>query len=278
MSTLRYLLLPVLLAAALVAGCGDKNVADDSKVLAKVNDESITEKDYEVYLQLRSSQQGPIPDKEKEKDIVLNEMIDRALLAQKGEELGLDKNPEVHFRLKRVRENLLAQEVIRHSLKDAAISDDELKQRFAEEVEKTHKTEYKLRHILVKTEDEAKDVLKQEKAGKKFAALAKERSLDPGSKDTGGQLGDWISQGSGLVPEFFNAVTALKKGETSEPVKTEFGWHVIKVDDTRPLKLPTVDEFMSDPRAPQNLRRRMQEEKLQDLLKQLRGAAKIVNS
>jgi peptidyl-prolyl cis-trans isomerase C len=268
-------MLPLLLAVALVAGCS-KSFKDDSKVLASVNGESITEKDYENYLQLRSSQQGPIPDKDNEKKIVIGEMVDRLLLVQQSATLGLDQSPDIHFRLKRLRENVLAQEMVKHTLKDLKFTDEEVKARFAKELETTHKTEYKVRHILVKTEDEAKKVQEQLKAGKKFEQLAKSNSIDPGSKDTGGALGDWISQGSGLVPEFFTAVTALKKGETSEPVKSDFGWHLIKVDDARALKLPSVDEFMADPRAASNLRRKMHEEKLQALLKDLKDKAKVV--
>jgi len=277
MFSLRSLTLPVLLAAALVAGC-NSSFKDDSKVLASVNGDDITEKDFENYKQLRTSQQGPIGDSDKEKKLVLDEMVDRMLLAQQGEKLGYDKNPEVHFRLKRVRENLLAQEMVRNTMKDVTFTDDEVKARFAKELENTHKTEYRARHILVKTEDDAKKVAEQLKAGKKFEQLAKANSIDPGSKDNGGALGDWINQGSGLVPEFFDALKTLKKGQTSEPVKSEFGWHLIKVEDTRALKLPAVDDFMADPRAPANLRRRMQEEKLQTVLKDLKDKAKIVTN
>lgn len=275
MFTLRTLTLPVLLAAALAAGC-NSSFKDDSKVLARVNGDDITENDLQHYKQLRAGQQGPVGDSEQETKAILEEMIGRTLLAQKGAELGYENTPDVHYRLKRIRENLLAQEVVRNSMKDVNFSDDEVKARFEKELEDTHKTEYRARHILVKTEDEAKKIAADLKAGKKFEQLAKANSTDPGSKDAGGALGDWINQGSGLVPEFFNALSKLKKGETSEPVQSEFGWHLIKVEDTRPLKLPTVEEFMANPRGPQNLRRRMQEEKLQALLKEMKDKADIV--
>ena len=273
MSALRYFVLPLVFAVALSAGC-DKKFVDDSKVLATVGAEAITEKDYENYLQLRHSQQGPIPDQERERKVVLDELIDRVLLTQHGAALGLEQTPDVHFRLKRVRENVLAQEVIRNALKDKPIADEELKKRFEQEIENTNKTEYKVRHILVKTEDEAKDVVSRLKAGMKFDQLAKTRSIDAESAKRGGDLG-WINQGAGLVPEFFNAVTILKKGSTSDPVKSEFGWHLIKVDDTRPLKLPSYAEFMADPRAQTNLRRRIQEERIQAILKELKEKAKV---
>jgi peptidyl-prolyl cis-trans isomerase C len=270
----RTLAVSLLLAAVALGGCNQK-YSDDSKVLATVNGDDITEKDYENYLQLRTSQQGQIPDKDKEKKVVLDEMIDRLLLVQKGVALGYEKNPEIHFRLKLIRENLLAQEVVRGTLKDMQISDDDLKKRLTDELEKTHKTEYKVRHILVKTEDEAKTLAQQLKAGKKFEQAAKEKSLDTSTAQRGGDLGEWVNQGSGLVPEFFNAVIAMKKGQTSEPVKSDFGWHIIRVDDARPFKLPTVEQITSDPRAAANLRRRMQEEKLQNTLKEMKDKAKI---
>src|ERR1043166_2701614 len=111
MSALRYVALPLVLTAVLLVGCG-KKFSDDSKVLATVNGEKITEQDYDNYFQLRQAQQlPPIPDKEKEHKVVLDEMIDRVLLSQQGATAGLEQTPDVHFRLKRVRENILAQAV-----------------------------------------------------------------------------------------------------------------------------------------------------------------------
>ncbi len=276
MSALRYVTLPLLLATVVLVGCG-KKFSDDSKVLATVDGEKITEQDYDNYLLLRQSQnqQQPIPDKEKERKVVLNEMVDRILLTQHGAATGVEQTPEVHFRLKRVRENLLAQEVIRKALKETPVTDEDLKKRFDKELENTNKTEYKARHILVKTEDEAKDIAKQLKGGANFAQLAKAKSLDDSSKDQGGVLPNWINQGSPIVPEFFNTMTSLKKGQVSEPVKSDYGWHVIKVDNTRALKLPSWEEFMADPHAPAGLRHRIQEERIQEVLKDLKAKAKV---
>lgn len=274
MSTLRLLVLSAVIAVVPLVGCGPQ-YKDDSKVLATVNGEDITEKDFENYKQLRMTQQGPVPDDEKGRKLVLDEMIERTLLVQRGVELGYDKNPDVHFRLKRMRENLIAQEVVRNTFKDVQFTDEEVKKRLSEDYEKAHKTEYKVRHILVKTEDEAKAVAQEIKGGKKFEQAAKEKSTDPESAKRGGDLGEWINQGSGLVPEFFNAMTALKKGDVSDPVKSDFGWHIIRVDNTRPLKLPSFEQIAADPRATGTTRRRMQEEKLQATIKELKDKAKI---
>ncbi len=276
MSVLRNIALPLALTAVLLGGC-DKKFADDSKVLATVNGEKITEKDFENYLQLRQNQQEPIADKEKERKLVVDELIDRVVLAQHGSALGYEKESDVYFRLKRVRENVLAQEVIRKSFTQTPVTDDDVKKRFETEIEKTNKNEYKTRHILVKSEEDAQDVAKKLKSGSGFEQLAKTRSTDAETAKRGGDLG-WVSQGTGFVPEFFNTLMTLQKGQVSDPVKSEFGWHVIKVDDIRPLKLPTFEEFMTDPRAPASLRRRIQEERLQDMLKELKTKAKIVTT
>lgn len=274
MSLKRPLLLLLLVTLGLLAACG-KKAPDTGKTLATVNGEAITERDYENYLRLRQTQQEPIVDKEKEKQVVLNEMIDRIVLSQYAVENKLDQEPENYLLMKRVRENILVQAAIRKALKDQPVTDEDLKKRFQQEVEKTHKTEYKVRHILVKTEDEAKAIIGQlSKKGGNFAAIAKAKSLDVQTGKKGGDL-DWINQGM-VVPEFFEGVMALKKGQVSAtPVKTDYGFHVIKVDDIRPLKIPNFEEFVTDKRARANLHRKIQDERVEALAKELKAKAKV---
>ncbi len=283
MYTLRKFLIVFLVALGLLAaGCDKKPVEqtkpaeanEASKIIATVNGDNITESDYENYLQLRQQQVGPIADKDKEKKIVLDEMIEKMLLAQYAIDNKIDQDPEVGALIKRVREEILAQAVKRKLLRDNPITEDDVKKRFEQEVENTHKTEYKVRHILVKDESEAKDVIAQLQKGENFAKLAKEKSIDAQSSKTGGEVG-WVNQGM-VVPEFFNAVIKMKKGAIStEPVKTDFGWHIIKVEDTRPLKIPTFEQFMSDQRARANIYRRMQDDRTGVLLKGIKDKAKI---
>lgn len=262
--------LPLLIAS----GCGPKSV-DDSKAVATVNGESITENDLQKYLALRQSTQAALPDKDKELKVARDELIDRALLAKHAVDSRLDREPDVHFRLKQTRVNILAQAVINNYLKDRPVTDEDTKKRFQQEFEQTDKNEYRVRHILVKTEDEAKDVLAQLHKGAAFAALAKQKSTDLFSKDKGGDLG-WINQGMGFVPEFFSAVAAMKKGDISKaPVKSDFGWHVMKLEDTRALKLPTYEQFIANPQAQDRLRRKIQEERINALLAELKDKAKI---
>jgi len=283
MSTLRTSLIVVLAAAGLFAAGCDKKPADEAgkeaakeadKVIATINGEKIMQSDYQNYLQLRQQQVGPIPDKDKEKKVVLDEMIEKTLLAQHAVSNKLDQEPEVSSLMKRVREEILGQAVKRKLLRDNPVTDDDVKKRFEQEVEATHKTEYKVRHILVKEEAEARDILAQLGKGAKFDKLARDKSVDTQSGKNGGELG-WINQGM-VVPEFFNAVMAMKKGAVSiEPVKSDFGWHIIKVEDARPLKIPTFEQFMSDQRARANLYRKMQDDKVGNLVKDLKDKAKI---
>lgn len=283
MSPQRTSLIVILTAAGLlVAGCdkipGEQAKPDASKeemkVIATVNGENILESDYQGYLQLRQQQVGPIPDKEKERKIVLDELIDKMLLAQYAIDNKLDKEPEVSTLLKRIREEILGQAAKRKQLRDNPITEADVKKNFEQEVEKTHKSEYKVRHILLKEEKEANDVIVQLGKGAKFEKLAKSKSIDTQSGDTGGEIG-WINQGM-VVPDFFNAVIEMKKGAVSTtPVKTDFGWHVIKLEDTRPFKVPTFENFMSDQQARTNIYRKMQTDRIDGLIKDLKGKAKI---
>ncbi|MBI3571388.1 MAG: peptidylprolyl isomerase [Gammaproteobacteria bacterium] len=283
MSTLRASLIVVLAAAGLFAAGCDKKPAGEAgkeaakeadKVIATIDGEKIMQSDYQSYLQLRQQQVGPIPDKDKEKKVVLDEMIEKMLLAQHAVSSKLDQDPEVSSLMKRVREEILVQAVKRKLLRDNPITDDDVKKRFEQEVENTHKTEYKVRHILVKEEADAKAILAQLGKGAKFDKLAKDKSIDTQSGKNGGELG-WVNQGM-VVPEFFNAVMAMKKGAVSAaPVKSDFGWHIIKVEDTRPLKIPTFEQFMSDQRARANIYRKMQDDKIGNLVKDIKGKAKI---
>ncbi len=281
MSTLRTSLIVFLAALGLLAaGCNKKpadqaaSSADAGKVVASVNGQNITESDYENYLHIRQQQVGTITDKAKEKQVVLGEMIDKMLLAQYAIDNKLDQDPEVAALMKRVRQEILAQAVKRKLLKDSPITEDDVRNRFAQEVANTNKTEYKVRHILVKDESEAKDIIAQLQKGANFNKLAVEKSIDTQSAKEGGEIG-WINQGM-VLPEFFNAVVKMKKGAIStEPVKTEFGWHIIKLEDTRPLKIPTFEEFMANPEARANIYRKMTDEKTDALLQSLKAKAKI---
>ena len=273
MISYRNFALALIVAVLGLTACQQQAAEEEGKVLATVNGQSITEPEFQQYLQLRQ-QREPITDPAQEQK-VLEEMIDRVLLSQAAESTGVDKDPEVKYLLDRVRENILVQSMIRKMLTDDPITEEQLKQRFETEVADTHKTEYLVRHILIKDEDEAKEVIAElSKKKANFAKVAKEKSIDVQSGNKGGNLG-WINEGM-VVPEFFQGVSRLEKGATTtEPVKSDFGWHVIKVEDTRAAKIPTYEEFMSDPQTKANFERKLQDERVEKIVKDLRDAAKV---
>ena len=264
----RPLILVLMLSLGLMLGACTKKGPDDSKVLASVNSESITEKDYEDYLRARQTQQPPIPDKDKERKVVLDEMINRVLLVQNAAEHKVDHELDVYFQIKRQRENVLARAMLRKYLKDNPISDEEVQKYFDQEMEKADKNEYRARHILVRSEEEAQEILAQIKKGTSFNSLAQKKSIDVRSGKQGGDLG-WFNQDV-IVPEFFAAVTAMKRGEISkEPVKSDFGWHIIKFEDSRPRKMPEFEQAKGD------IRQRIQQERVDALVKSLKDKGKI---
>ena len=268
MTTRHPLLLILLLSAGLVLGACGKKSPDDSKVLASVNGEAITEKDYEDYLRARQAQQPPSPDKDKERKMVIDEVVNRVLLVQSAVDQKVDQELDVHFQIKRQRENVLARAMLRKYLKDNPITDEEVQKRYEQETQKADKNEYRARHILVRTEEEAKEIIAELKKGANFNSLAQKKSIDVRSGKQGGDLG-WFSQ-EVIVPEFFNAVSKMKKGEISkEPVKSDFGWHVIKFEDSRPRKMPTFDQ------AKGNIRQMVQQERVDALVKSLKDKGKV---
>ncbi len=268
MTTRHSLFGTLLLAGLLLAGCGAKS-PDDSKVLARIDGAVITEKDYEDYLRARQMQQPPIPDPKKEREVVLDEMINRVLLVTAATEHKVDQELDVYLQLKRQHENVLARAMLRKYLKDNPVSDDEVKKRFEELMAKADKNEYRARHILVRDETEARALIGQLRKGASFANLARQKSVDVGSGRNGGELGGWFSQDQ-VVPEFYEAVRQLKIGETTkDPVKSEYGWHIIKLENIRPRTMPEFEQ------AKGNIRQIVQQERVEALLKSIKDKARI---
>lgn len=266
--TTRPLIPVVLLAALLALGACNKG-PDDSKVLAKVNGEVITEKDFDSFLRAQNIQIPQTGDEARIRKDLLDEMVKMSLLSQSAVDQKIDQEHDVYFQIRRHRENILARAMLRKYLKDNPISDDEVQKRFQDLSEKADRNEYRARHILVRSEEEARDIIAQLKKGGNFAALARQKSADVGSGKQGGDLGNWINQDM-VVPEFFNALAALKNNETtSEPVKSNFGWHIIKREASRPRKMPSFDQAKGD------VRQMLQQERVETLVKSLKDKASI---
>ena len=201
------------------------------------------------------------------KNAVREELIRRELLVQESKKAGLDKKPDIAAQADAARAAIYIRAYIQDYLKKNPISDAQLKASYEKIKSQLGTTEYKARHILVKTEEEAKAIIDNLGKGAKFEELATQ-SIDPGSKDKGGDLG-WASAGNFVKP-FSDALTALAKGKHTEtPVKSEFGYHVIELEDTRPLATPAFEELK--PR----LLQQAQGEQVNKMVEELRAKAKV---
>lgn len=202
--------------------------------------------------------------------VVLNQMIVSELVIQEAQKQGLDKQPDYIAKEELTRRKLLVDTFIENYIRKNPVSEADTKAAYEEYKKQVGDKEYRARHILVKTEAEAKDVVAQLAKGADFAKLAKEKSLDPGSKEKGGDL-DWFSP-AGMVKPFSEAVTKLQKGlYTTIPVQTQFGWHVIKLDDVRTAQPPAFEKVK------EGLQKQIQQRNLDKFLADLRAKAKITN-
>ena len=254
--------LGVVLTSALLAGSPAR--ADD-KVLAKVNGVEIKESDValaEEELAPSLAQMEPAA----KKDNVLAFLIDMKIVAKAAEDKKVENSEEFKKRLAFTRNRLLMDSLLANEGK-AATTDDAMKKVYEEASKQiVGEQEVHARHILVETEDEAKKIEDQLKKGADFAELAKKESKDPGASD-GGDLGFFTKDQ--MVPEFSTVAFALEPGKVSDPVKTQFGWHVIKVEEKRTRKAPDFEQVK--PQIETYVVRKAQA----DYVAKLRTAAKV---
>lgn len=203
------------------------------------------------------------------KNAVINELIGSELAYQEATKKGFDKKADILTAAEIGKRKLVVNAFLADYMEKNPVSDADTKAAYEQYKKELGDTEYKAQHILVKTEDEAKDILAQVNKGGDFEKLAKENSLDPGSKTKGGDLG-WFSP-AGMVKPFSDAVVSLKKGATvAAPVQTNFGWHIIKLNDTRATQVPSYEK------TKEGLKRSLQQRKLEQLMLGLKDKAKIV--
>jgi len=199
---------------------------------------------------------------------IKEELIAREVFMQEARKRGLDATEDYKNQLELARQSILIRELFADFQKKNPVTDAEVKAEYDKFVAANGGKEYHARHILVEKEDEASALIAQIKKGGSFEELAKKASKDPGSGANGGDL-DWANAGS-YVPEFSAAMTKLDKGQMTEtPVKTQFGFHIIRVDDVRDTKLPSLDEVK--PQVSQQL----QQQKIAKYQESLRAKAKI---
>ncbi len=217
---------------------------------------------YDLLLKERLAQ--GTPDSPELRNSVREELNTRELLAREAKKKGLDKNVDVKNQMDLAAQTVLVRAFVNDWVKANPIPEADLRKEYETIKTQIGDKEYKIAHILVETQDEAKEVIADLQKGQKFADIAKARSKDPGSKDKGGEL-DWNSPANFVKP-FADAVIATPKGKfTTTPVQTQFGWHVIMVEDERAAKVPTFDEV-----KPQ-LIQRMQPQDLDKYFKELRA-------
>ncbi|GAA4339405.1 peptidylprolyl isomerase [Variovorax defluvii] len=196
------------------------------------------------------------------------EVVAREIFMQEAQKQGLDATEDYKNQLELARQAILIRQLFDNYRKANAVTDADAQAEYDKFVAANGGKEYKARHILVEKEDQAQKILADLKKGGKFEDIAKKQSKDPGSGANGGDL-DWAAPAS-FVPEFSEAMIKLKKGETTAaPVKSQFGYHIIRVDDIRQAQLPKLEEVK--PQIVQQL----QQQKLQKYQEELRAKAKV---
>lgn len=194
-------------------------------------------------------------------DKLIEELISRELLKQEAVQKQLPHQPEVAERIRYTQRAVLSQVDVEDYLKNHPITEEQLKAEYDRLVGAMNQNEYKARHILVKTREEAEEIIKQLDAGKDFVELAKKYSTGP-SADSGGDLGWFVPQR--MVQPFADAVIALQKGQyTKQPVETQFGWHVILLEDSREKTPPPFEQVK--PKIEMMLKRKLVQEHIQEL-------------
>ncbi len=240
----------------------DAAAADTSEVLATVNGTPVTRNMLDSYMQQRAQRQHGNMDPQ----AALQELINLELVRQDGVRKGLDKQPEIAAQIEQQKRAVIAGAALQQQLQSVAISDEDLKKLYDEKIGSGGK-EFKARHILVKDEAKAKEIIAELDKGGDFAELAKKYSTGPTGKN-GGELG-WFSPKQ-MVKPFSDAAAGLEKGQyTKEPVKTQFGWHVIELEDVRESSPPSFEQV-----KPQ-LRALAQNQRIQGYIQQLREKADV---
>lgn len=256
------------LLTVLLMGLTTQSMAEapaESATVATVNGKPITEEMVRVYGAQRSQAPGA---QQLSPEATIDELVNIELVTQDAEKQGIDKRPNVVKQLDWQRRSLIVGVSMREYITAHPVTDEEMKKTYDEQVKKHDGNEYHARHILVATEEEAKDLIAQISKGGDFAKLAMEKTTDPSGKQNGGDLG-WFSPEQ-MVKPFSEAASKMKKGQVStKPVQTQFGWHVIKLEDTRSVEPPTFESVK------EQIQMQLQNQRIETYLADLRKGAKI---
>ena len=198
---------------------------------------------------------------------VRDQVVLREIFTQEAERRGLAASADYRAQMELARQSILIRELFEDQRKKSPVSDADAKAEYDKFKAQAAGTEDRARHILVEKEDEAKSLIAQIKGGAKFEDLAKKHSKDPGSGENGGDLD--FAKPDAYVPEFGQAMARLNKGEmTDAPVKSQFGWHIIRLDDTREAQFPPFDEVKGQ------IKQRLEQARMQAFQEDLRAKAK----
>ncbi|OWS71437.1 peptidylprolyl isomerase [Polynucleobacter aenigmaticus] len=214
------------------------------------------------------------PDNPQVREQAREMLVTRELILQEANNRGVTQKESVREQLEQSKMGILIAAVFEDYVEKEGVAEAELKVAYEQVKSQYTGKEYHVEHILVEKEADAKAITAQIKAGGNFEQIAKEKSKDPGSAPNGGDLG-WVSD-KALVPEFSKAMVQLKKGQiTDKPVKTQYGWHVIKLDDVRDVKAPSMEEIKDQLKQMITADQNWQKAKFSELMQKLRAKAKI---
>ncbi|MQA66371.1 MAG: peptidylprolyl isomerase [Alphaproteobacteria bacterium] len=253
------------LMAGNVAAQSETRAAPDA-VVARVDGHEIRASDVQEALQQLPPEYTNMP-VEALRNAVVEQLIDQHLVVKRARDQGLKDDPAVQSTMKQLETRVLEQTYLRRTV-ESKVTDEAVRRRYERDKDKlTRDKQVRARHILVKTREEAMDILREVSRGKDFAELAREKSIGP-SKTQGGDLGYFAREA--MLPAFSQMAFSLKKGEVGRaPVQTKYGWHVIKVEDIREAAPPPFEE------ARDELRSKMGEEIIDAEIKRLRQDAKV---
>jgi peptidyl-prolyl cis-trans isomerase C len=233
---------------------------------AKVNGVTIPQSRFDAMLKGATAQGQP--DSPELRNRVRDELITREVLIQEAAKKGIDKSADVTTQIEIQRQSIIINAFLADYVRTNPVTEDAMRKEYESAKILAGGKEYKARHILVKDEAEAKNIVATLKKGGSFEKIAAEKSEDTGSKNRGGDL-DWGAPARYVKP-FGDALTKLKKGQiTDPPVQTQFGWHIIRLDDERATKIPPFEEIKN------NIQQQMQQQTVQKAIAELRAKAKI---
>jgi len=260
----RYSALIVLVLFSLLTLSACDKTPKGEKI-ATVNGESITAKEYQNLLAARIG--TPIARNKAERQQAIDWLVKRKLLIQEAQNLDLEKREDVERAIRSNREKILISALTSQYLRDNPVTEQDVKKRY-DELKK--EKEYKISHILLPSEDQAKQFIADIKKGKSFKAIAKKSSLDIDSAKRGGTINGWVNR-YGIAPQIYFAAAELKNRKISAtPIQSEFGWHIVRRDASRNTKLPPYNKYK------QTMLERLHRERIDKLIDYLRSKATIV--